>query len=50
MYHVRNRYCMDHTTHLNIYIINIVINVTNKRLLHSITLTAKSSIKMKGDE
>ena len=46
MYHVRNRYCMDHSTHLNIN-----IDVKNKELLlHSITVTAKSSIKMKGDK
>ena len=45
IYHIRNRYCMDHSTHLN-----IIIDVKNKELLHSITVTAKSSIKMKGDK
>ena len=47
MYRVRNRY---HPTHLNI-IIDVNIDVKNKELLlHSITVTAKSSIKMKGDK
>ena len=48
MYHViRNRYCMHHCAS------NIIIYVKNTRscyILHSITITAKSSKKMKGDK
>ena len=48
MYHVIHA-TLCFQTHLNIF--NIIIDVKNKKLLlHSITVTAKSSKKMKGDK
>ena len=52
-YHViRNRYYIDHSTFkLMLIIVAIIIDVKNKELLlHSITLTGISIIKVKGDK
>ena len=47
---IRNRDCMHHSASKLILVICIIIDVKNKKLLHSITATAKSSEKMKGDK